>query len=238
MASSRFFPSRLKSLVKFANTLDFQIAPNGTGVPTLGSREGVKSVTRTSAGLFLVTLQDQYRALVSAIGPGLAYSSAPANVSPFYLWTDATDSDTVTFTASAAGAALVAAGGTLKVAVLTGAGEAVAVTSAAGVTTVNITLNTATSTPASIQTLVNTTSPTGLLTITAKTGTTAFTAFLSAAALTGGVSATLTAQYGAIDVVTNKTVNVQVLDGNTGVATDIAAASGNLINCKLVVQSQ
>jgi len=238
MASSRFFPSKLQSLVKYAKAIDFQIAPNGASTPTLGSREGVASVSRTSAGLFQVTLQDQYRALVAVNGPTLAFSSAPAQTAPGYTWTDATDTDSLTFTATAAGAALVAGGATLKVAVLTGVGEAVAVTSVGGVVTVNITLNTGTSTPTTVQTLVNTTSPTGLLTVTAKSGTTAFTVFLAATALTGGATDALTAQYGAIDVVTNKTINVQVLNANTGAAADIAQASGNLINCGLIVQAQ
>jgi hypothetical protein len=238
MASSRFFPSRLQSLVKHGKLIAFQIAPNGTGTPTLGAREGVASVARTAAGAFTVTLQDQYRALVDG-QCSLQFGTPPANVSGAYTWTDATDTDSLTFTASAAGNALILGGATLKVAVLTGVGEAVAVTSAAGVVTVNITLNTGTSTPASVQTLVNTTSPTGLLTITAKSGTAAFSVFLAAQTLAGASAvAGLQAQFGAIDVVTNKTVKVVVLNPNTGTGTDITAATGNYINCELFVQSQ
>lgn len=66
MPSSRFFQSRVQSFYGNLKLLSFQIAPQGTGTPLLvsGASQGVASVSRSGAGALLVTLQDQYVALI------------------------------------------------------------------------------------------------------------------------------------------------------------------------------
>ncbi len=238
MASSRFFPSRVQSLARTGKLLAFQVAPNGSGTPTLGSREGVASVARTGAGAITVTLQDQYRALIDG-QCSLQLAAAPAAVSASYTWTDATDTDVTQFIAGPSFPG--ALGNNLKVIVATGGSLSSSVAYAAGIWTVTLQLNTGTTTPALLKTYVNTTAAAtlgGFLTIGTATGTTPYSVFLASTALTGGVAAALGVQLGAIDVVTNKTVKLVVYDGAVGTGFDIAANAGNLINVELFLQTE
>lgn len=67
MASRNAFPGYNLGPELF--TIHGSFAPNGTNPPAAASIEGaLNSVTRTGAGLFLVTLKDQWLGLVAAIG--------------------------------------------------------------------------------------------------------------------------------------------------------------------------
>ena len=238
MASSRFFPSRVQSLIREGKFLSCQFAPQGSSAPTLTSQEGVASVARNSAGNFTITLADQWRALIDA-QCSLQLAAPAANVLASYTWTDSTDSDSVTFQAGPGFPGTL--GNNLKVVVATGSGLANSISYSGGITTVTITINTGTTTPALLATYVNTTAAStlgGIITISAHTGTTAFTVFLSSTALTGGSSAALDVQFGAIDVVTNKTVVIEVFDANTGSGADISANAGNLVNVNLFLKAE
>ena len=251
---SRFAPNRVQSPIKNTVLLPFSFAPAGTGAPTLVAGKGsVSSVARTSTGLFTAT----FSPLVStgfnpstAKGPGkfkalieaqvtLQLTSAPALTAATYLWTDATDSDTVTFSAGPAAAG--AAGNNVAVVVSVGAALATAVTYAAGLTTVTIT-TAATTTPTQLATYVNTTAPNGLVTISAHTGTTAFSVGLTTQTLTGGAStATLFPQIGAVVIpgasdAAAETMQIRLIDSTTGAVADLA--SGGVINVELLLEQQ
>ncbi len=68
MPSSRFFPSRVQSFYKWAKLLSFPIVPDGSSAPSLlpNLAQGVASVVRTGAGVLVVTLQDQWPAIITA----------------------------------------------------------------------------------------------------------------------------------------------------------------------------
>lgn len=237
MAAGRLFPSVVQSLVREGKKLAFAIAPNGTGTPTLvsGASQGVKSVSRTAAGAFTVTLQDSYPSLVDGQA-SVQLAAAPATTAASYTWTDTTDTNSVTFQAGASAPGPL--GNNLKVVVATGSALATSVAYSAGVTTVTFTIDTTVTTPALLTTYVNTTAPNGLITISAHSGTTAFTVFLAAAALTGGASTGgLAVQFGAIDVVSAQTVKLQVVSTITGSGADIASAAGNQINVELFLKN-
>lgn len=58
MASRNF--NRLQALEKEIKHLHMEVAIGGTGAPTLTSGLGIASISRTSAGLYQITLQDKY----------------------------------------------------------------------------------------------------------------------------------------------------------------------------------
>jgi hypothetical protein len=106
-----------------------------------------------------------------------AYLAYPGSTS--LVWTDSTDTDTVTFTA-VPGAPSVNA---IKVVVATGAALAVRIATASNVTTVTYTINTGTTTPLLLKAF-DAANPNGVVKISATTGTTIFSAFLASTALT------------------------------------------------------
>lgn len=60
---SKYFPrGALLTQVLGLQCITIKFAPQGAGAPTLLEGEGVASVSRTSAGLFLITLQDTWGA--------------------------------------------------------------------------------------------------------------------------------------------------------------------------------
>lgn len=104
-----------------------------------------------------------------------------------YVWTDSTDSDSVTFQAGAGFPG--AAGNNLRIVVATGAALGNSVSVAGSLTTVTITIDTGVTTPALLATYVNVTAAAQLsqyVTVSAHTGTTPFSVFLSSTPLTGG----------------------------------------------------
>ena len=63
------FPSIIQSLVNKTRVVSFIIFPQGASTPIFGTaptRLGAKSVSRTSAGLYVITLSNPYRALIDA----------------------------------------------------------------------------------------------------------------------------------------------------------------------------
>jgi hypothetical protein len=238
--SNKLFPSPVSGLVRDGRLLGISFAPQGTGTPLLVSTGGAASVVRNSAGNFTLKLQNQFRSLVTAIA-GVQLASG-GNTAASYVWTDATDSNVTTFQAGTSFPGT--EGNSLKVAILTGGALSNAITTSGGVTTVSITINTGTTTPALLATYVNTTAASTLgdyITVSAHTGTTAYSAFLSATALTGGISggslyANLTSANATGAGTNPQEVIIQVQDAN-GNATDISANAGNLVNLMLFVKS-
>lgn len=56
--------NRAQNLEKEVKSLFVDIAIGATGAPTLTRGRGVASVSRTSAGLYLITLEDKYNRLM------------------------------------------------------------------------------------------------------------------------------------------------------------------------------
>jgi hypothetical protein len=238
--SNRTFPGALQSLIREGKILGLSFLPQGSSAPIIASGQGLASVVRNSAGNFTLTLQNQFRALITALA-GVQLASG-GDTTASLTWTDATDSDSVQFLAGTSFPG--ALGNNLKVAVVTGSGLSNSIATAGGITTVTLTINTGTTTPALLKTYVNTTAAATLapyITIGTTTGTTPFSVFLAATALTGGASGgTLEAVIQSANVTGAgtgpQTVVIQVQDQN-GVATDIAANAGNLVNLLLFVKS-
>lgn len=63
MANRNF--NRKQALEKEVKEIYAKVSIGGTGAPTLTSSVGVASITRTSAGLYQLTLQDKYHSLKS-----------------------------------------------------------------------------------------------------------------------------------------------------------------------------
>lgn len=242
--SNQLFPSTVQSLVREGRLLGISIAPQGSGTPLLVSGQGVASVARNSAGNFTITLQNQFRSLVNVLADVQLASVSQTTAS--YVWTDATDTDSVQFLAGPAFPGTL--GNNLKVVVATGAALASTVTYSAGITTVTLTINTGTTTPALLKTYVNTTAVStlgGILSIGTTSGTTPFSVFLASTPLSGGASGAPQVLVQSANVtgavasgVTAQTITVQVQDASTGAATDIAAAAGNLINLTVFCKNE
>lgn len=67
--SNFLFHSIIQSLVNKTRVVSFIIFPQGASTPIFGAaptRLGAKSVSRTSAGLYVITLANTYRALIDA----------------------------------------------------------------------------------------------------------------------------------------------------------------------------
>jgi hypothetical protein len=83
--ANRMFSERRLSLEKEVVDLFAKVTIGATGDPTLvtASSKGVASITRTSAGLYVLTLSDKYRALlffncIPEVSSGIAASPALA----------------------------------------------------------------------------------------------------------------------------------------------------------------
>lgn len=63
MANRQFSQFRY-SLEKAVVDLYAKVAIGATGAPTLSRGKGIASISRTSAGLYVITLQDKYNALL------------------------------------------------------------------------------------------------------------------------------------------------------------------------------
>lgn len=77
MANRNF--NRKQALEKEVKSLYLKVAIGATGAPTLSSGIGVASITRTSAGLYQITLQDKYASLKSFSVRHLASSAQDLN---------------------------------------------------------------------------------------------------------------------------------------------------------------
>lgn len=233
MASSRFFPSRIQSLYQESKLLSFGILPNGSGTPTLNHGQGVKSVSRTGAGAFTVTLQDQYRALIAA-QTSLQFASAPTAVAA--TLTEGTGNAAILFTAGSAAAGIF--GNNITVAALTD--TTLATTFTLGTSSLDISVNLATggSLASAVVTNFNAAIPANwVVASNPGTGGSNLVAFAKTA-LAGGTGGNLVVQALAIDVVSAKTVKVIVTDPTTGAGTDIASNAGNIINIELWLKTR
>lgn len=102
MANRNF--KRKQALESEVKEIYADIAIGGTGAPTLSRGTGVASISRTSAGLYVLTLQDAYMRLMHASVQVVTPSAEDikANVSAFDVSASA---KTVTFRCTAAGVA-------------------------------------------------------------------------------------------------------------------------------------
>lgn len=244
VVAGSFAPQGASAPTVISGGLDYTVVRTSAGLFTLTLKHGYQGgVLDGQVDLQLASVLNTTASLTSGSGNAAvtftAGSDLPGSLgndltvtiaqsaNATYTWTDATDSDVVQFIG--AGAFAGSNGNNLKVAVVTGAALANAITYSAGVTTVTITINTGTTTPALLKTYVNTTAAStlgGFITIGTATGTTPFTVFLSATSLTGGVGNTagsLTASSNGLDV----TVNLAVA-GST--ATQVTAAINGFSN--------
>jgi hypothetical protein len=64
--SNTLFQSTIKGPIRNSRLIAFSIAPQGAGTPKIISGTGIKSVTRTSAGLYVVNFVHAYRFLIDA----------------------------------------------------------------------------------------------------------------------------------------------------------------------------
>jgi hypothetical protein len=64
--SNTLFQSTIKNSTRNARLISFSIAPQGAAAPKIISGTGIKSVTRTSAGLYVVNFAHAYRFLIEA----------------------------------------------------------------------------------------------------------------------------------------------------------------------------
>jgi len=243
---SRFFPSRVQTLNKYTKLIAFSFPTNGSSAPVLNATTsgGVASIAHTSTGVYTVTFQNQFKSIVSANATLQLASGSATSTNAAYVWTDSTDTDSTQFLAGPAAPG--ALGNAVKVVVATGSALATAVSYGSSFTTVTLTIDTTVTTPTLLKTYVNTTAPNGLVTIGTVTGTTAYSAFLSATELTGGATSNSGAicQLGAAVLapsgggVIGSTLVIRTIDPQSGTAIDIAAATGNNVNCELVVTTQ
>jgi hypothetical protein len=215
--SSRFFPSRVNSLQKFTKCIAFAIAPNGSSAPTLvsGASAGVQSVTRASAGVFDVTLTDQFKSLISGQATVQLASASSSSTSAHKTVGSSTAVFTVTAGADSPGVlgnnltitvvqsvlASLKVGTTNSFTVTAGTsyvgneGEAITITVSQGTTlavttngtNINIALATSGSTPAAIESAFNAAIDPGMASITSTTGSSAITQTSGPTALAGSV---------------------------------------------------
>lgn len=65
--AASIYPGTLLGAVRNMRVIAFSFAPQGAGVPKLVTANLIKSVTRTSAGLFVVNFQRPFRFLLGAV---------------------------------------------------------------------------------------------------------------------------------------------------------------------------
>ncbi len=82
--ANRDFTKNHRSMEKEVVDLFARVTFGAAGAPTLDAAKskGVKSVSRTSAGLFVITLQDSYQRLFSY---SLVFKNATPPAAPFHL---------------------------------------------------------------------------------------------------------------------------------------------------------
>jgi hypothetical protein len=102
--ANRFFNSAFYSMVKNPVLLFARVTIGGTGACTLvaSGSKGVSSITRTSAGLYVLTLQDVYVGLISCHAVRTLASGIPA--APGYSVVSNTVTTTKTITVQFSGA--------------------------------------------------------------------------------------------------------------------------------------
>lgn len=102
--ANRFFNHAFYSLEKAPVVLFAKVAIGSTGAPTLNASQskGVSSISRTSAGLYVITLQDVYVRLLNCHAVRTLASGLPA--APAYNVVSNTVSTTKTITVQFAGA--------------------------------------------------------------------------------------------------------------------------------------
>lgn len=64
--SNTLFQSTIKGPIRNSRLIAFSIAPQGASTPKIISGIGIKSVSRTSAGLYVVNFAHAYRFLIDA----------------------------------------------------------------------------------------------------------------------------------------------------------------------------
>lgn len=64
--SNSLFQSTIKNTTRNARLIAFTLAPQGAATPKIISGTGIKSVSRTSAGLYVVNFAHAYRFLIDA----------------------------------------------------------------------------------------------------------------------------------------------------------------------------
>ena len=82
-----------------------KITIGGTGAPTLTRGKGIASISRTSTGLYVLTLQDTYQRTLAFQGAFVLGSGVPAAPLPPFVVTDAVataGAPKITFTTTAA----------------------------------------------------------------------------------------------------------------------------------------
>jgi hypothetical protein len=96
--AARNFENQRYSLEKKVVDLFASVTFGASGAPTLNASKskGVKSISRTSAGLYVITLQDQYNQLLTVRCTNVS-SSAPAAPS-MYVKAEAVNNATPTLT--------------------------------------------------------------------------------------------------------------------------------------------
>lgn len=93
MASRNF--NRVQALEKEVKHLYAEVAIGGTGAPTLTSGLGITSISRVSAGKYLVTLNDKYVRLMSA--SAIVLKTAGEDITVQLSAQDVAGAKTVTF---------------------------------------------------------------------------------------------------------------------------------------------
>ena len=82
-----------------------KITIGSSGAPTLTRGKGIASISRTSTGLYVLTLQDTYQRTLALQGAFIKSSGVPAAPLPPFIVTDAVATaaaPAITFTTSAA----------------------------------------------------------------------------------------------------------------------------------------
>lgn len=102
--ANRFFNNMFYSLEKAPVVLFAKVAIGATGAPTLSAAnsKGVASISRTSAGLYVITLQDAYVRLLNCHAVRTLASGLPA--APAFNVVSNTVSSTKTITVQFGGA--------------------------------------------------------------------------------------------------------------------------------------
>ena len=233
--SNRFSPSVIRSLVNKSKVLAVSFAPQGAGTPKLVSGNGIKSIVRNSAGSYTLKLQNAYRALIQA-QVSIQLAAAPATVQA-----SATLGVTNTVTLTAGAFFPGSLGNNLNFQINTGAGalSAVLTTDGSGKPLVLVTLASGGSLPSAIATAINAAINAGVGVATSA-GVANITTAVGETSLASGASTALDPTIVAANVLTSGTgplsVTVVLTNSVTGAPTDLAAATGTLVNLELFMK--
>lgn len=77
--ANRFFNQFRFSMEKNVVDLYLKVNIGASGAPTIARGKGIASITRTSAGLYVITLQDKYHALLNVQSAVKLASGLPAS---------------------------------------------------------------------------------------------------------------------------------------------------------------